>query len=109
MDSLWTYRLRDGPLNFTLLAGRHAPGVSPLIILKELQRIGAVTEVGSNVWKPLKQEYIEPTLSPENLSRMASLVASLLSTLENNTRKTRDGTELFERTMKVDAPLTRNN
>lgn len=38
---------------------------------------------------------------------MASLVASLLSTLENNTRENRDGTELFERTMKVDSPLTK--
>ena len=37
---------------------------------------------------------------------MASLVESLLSTLENNTRGKRDGTDLFERTMIVDAPLT---
>jgi hypothetical protein len=93
------------PLSFSILAGRHVPGVSPQIILQELQRIGAVTEVGTNVWKPLKQEYIEPSLSPENVGRMASLVESLLSTLENNTRKARDGTDLFERTMIVDAPL----
>src|ERR1700678_2401593 len=96
-----------GPLNFTILAGRHAPGVSPHTILQELKRIGAVTEVGVNIWKPLKQEYIEPSLSPENLGRMASLVESLLSTLENNTRGKRDGTDLFERTMIVDAPLTK--
>ena len=94
------------PLSLTILAGRHAPGVSPQTIVQELQRVGAVTEVGANVWKPLKQEYIEPGLSPENLGRMASLVESLLSTLENNTRKARDGTDLFERTMIVDAPLT---
>jgi hypothetical protein len=93
------------PLSFTILAARHAPGVSPQIILQELQRVAAVTEVGANIWKPLKQEYIEPSLSPENLARMASLVESLLSTLENNTRKSRDGTDLFERTMIVDAPL----
>jgi hypothetical protein len=55
----------------------------------------------------LKQEYIDPSLSPENLGRMASLVESLLSTLENNTRGKRDGTDLFERTMIVDAPLTK--
>jgi hypothetical protein len=96
----------EGPLNFTILAGRHAVGVSPLVILEELKRVGAVTEVGSNVWKPLKQEYIEPSLSPENLGRMASLVESLLSTLENNTNRTRSGTDLFERTVSVDAPLT---
>jgi hypothetical protein len=96
----------DGPLNFTVLASRHAPGVPPQVILQELQRVGAVTEVGDNVWKPLKQEYIEPNLSPENLGRMASLVESLLSTLENNTRRKRDGTDLFERTMIVDEPLT---
>jgi hypothetical protein len=94
-----------GPLNFTILANRHASGVPPEIILQELQRVGAVTEVGTNVWKPLKQEYIEPSLSPENLGRMASLVESLLATLENNTRKVRDGTDLFERTMIVDSPL----
>jgi hypothetical protein len=94
------------PLSFTVLTSRHASGVSPEVILKELQRIGAVTEVGANVWKPLKQEYIEPSLSPENLGRMASLVESLLTTLENNTRGARDGTDLFERTMIVDAPLT---
>lgn len=93
------------PLSFTILAGRHAPDVLPQIILQELQRVGAVTEVGANIWKPLKQEYIEPTLSSENVGRMASLVESLLSTLENNTRKARDGTDLFERTMFVHAPL----
>jgi hypothetical protein len=93
-------------LSFTNLTSRHTPGVSPHVLLKELNRVGAVTEVGANVWKPLKQEYIEPSLSPENLGRMASLVESLLSTLENNTRAKRDGTDLFERTMIVDAPLT---
>ncbi len=96
----------SGTLNFTILANRHAPGVSPQTILQELKRVGAVTEVGTNVWKPLKQEYIEPSLSPENLARMASLVESLLSTLENNTRGTRDGTDLFERTVTVETPLT---
>jgi hypothetical protein len=94
------------PLSFSNLTSRHAPGVSPHVVVKELKRVGAVTEVGFNVWKPLKQEYIEPSLSPENLGRMASLVESLLSTLENNTRGKRDGTDLFERTMIVDAPLT---
>src|SRR5277367_4375276 len=84
------------PFSFSLLTSRHAAGVSPHVVLKELQRIGAVTEVGFNVWKPLMQEYLD---------RMASLVESLLSTLENNTR-TKDGTGLFERTMIVDAPLT---
>jgi hypothetical protein len=95
-----------GPLSFTILTVRHAAGVSPEVVLEELKRVGAVTEVGFNVWKPLKQEYIEPSLSPENLGRMASLVESLLSTLENNTRGKRDGTDLFERTMIVDAPLS---
>jgi hypothetical protein len=95
-----------GPLNFTILAGRHAPGVSPHTILQELKRVGAVTEVGANIWKPLKQEYIEPSLSPENLGRMASLVESLLATLENNTRGAQDGTDLFERTVTVESPLT---
>src|SRR6202044_234728 len=89
----------EGPLNFTILANRHAPGVSPQTILQELRRVRAVTEVGTNIWKPLKQEYIEPSLSPENLGRMASLVESLLSTLESNTRGKGDGTGLFERTM----------
>jgi hypothetical protein len=93
-------------LSFSNLTNRHAAGVSPQVVLEELKRLGAVTEVGSNIWKPLKQEYIEPSLSPENLGRMASLVESLLSTLENNTRGKRDGTDLFERTMIVDAPLT---
>jgi Family of unknown function (DUF6502) len=91
----------------TNLTARHAAGVSPHAVLIELQRVGAVTEVGFNVWKALKQEYIDPSLSPENLGRMASLVESLLSTLENNTRGKRDGTDLFERTMIVDAPLTK--
>jgi hypothetical protein len=97
----------DSPLSVTDLTNRHAAGVSPQVVLQELKRVGAVTEVGFNVWKPLKQEYIEPSLSPENLGRMASLVESLLSTLENNTRGKRDGTDLFERTMIVDAPLTK--
>ena len=96
----------DSALSVTNLTNRHAAGVSPQAVLQELKRVGAVTEVGFNVWKPLKQEYIEPSLSPENLGRMASLVESLLSTLENNTRGKRDGTDLFERTMIVDTPLS---
>ena len=97
-----------GPLNFTALAGRHAPGVSPDTILQELRRVGAVTEVGSNIWKPLQQAYIEPSLSPVNLKRMAALVESLLTTLENNTSDARANTDLFERTVTVDAPLSKS-
>ncbi len=96
----------EGPLNFTILAGRHASGIAPETILQELRRVGAVTEVGTNVWKPLKQEYIEPTLSPVNLRRMGTLVESLLATLENNSNPTRPGTDLFERTVSVDTPLS---
>jgi len=99
-------RFEGEPLSLTILTTRHAAGVSPLVVLNELRRVGAVTEVGLNIWKPLMQEYIEPSLSRENLGRMASLVESLLSTLENNTRNKRDGTDLFERTMIVDAPLS---
>jgi hypothetical protein len=95
-----------GPLNFTILAGRHAPGIAAQTILQELRRVSAVTEVGTNVWKPLKQEYIEPSLSPVNLRRMGSLVESLLATLENNSNTARAGTDLFERTVSVDAPLS---
>lgn len=96
----------EGTHTFTALASRHAPNVSPHVILQELIRIGAVVEVGKNVWKPLKQEYIEPTLSPEQLKRMATLIESLLSTLEYNTNKARTNSVLFERTIVVDEPLT---
>ena len=101
-----------GPLNFTALASRHAPGVSPDTILQELRRVGAVTEVGANVWKPIQQAYIEPSLSPVNLKRMAALVESLLATLENNSNDTRAktdlNTDLFERTVTVDSPLSKS-
>ncbi len=93
-------------LSFSKLVARHAPGVSPEFVLQELIRIKAITEVGANVWKPLKQEHIEASLTPENLGRLASLVDSLLATLENNTRIGREGTDLFERTVIVDSPLT---
>jgi Family of unknown function (DUF6502) len=92
--------------SFTALTGRHAPGVAPEVILQELQRVQAVAEVGANIWKPLQRQYIEASLSPGNLARMAILMTSLLSTLENNTRSGRDGTEFFERTVSVDSPLT---
>jgi hypothetical protein len=52
------------------------------------------------------QEHIEPSLSPENAGRMASLIESLIATLENNTRPDREGTDLFERTVTIDVPLT---
>ena len=42
-------------LSFTNLTARHSTGVSPEAVLEELKRVGAVTEVGFNVWKPLKQ------------------------------------------------------
>lgn len=88
------------------LVARHTPGISPEVILKELLRIAAVREVGANIWQPLFREYIDPTLSPENIKRMGKLVESLLATLENNTRRDREVTDLFERTMIVDQPLS---
>ena len=96
-------------LSVTALTARHAPGVSPFAVIKELKRMGAVTEVGANIWKPLVQEYIDPSLSAENIKRLAGLVESLFATLERNTRarESGDGSELFERTMIVDAPLTK--
>jgi len=97
----------EGPISLTALTARHAPGVSPHVVLQELKRVKAVTEVGANIWKPLAQEYIEPTLSAENIRRMAALVESLLSTVERNTRADRGGSELFERTMVVDSSLTK--
>lgn len=98
----------DGPApSLSALVGRHTPGISPEVILRELLRISAVREVGKSIWQPIVREYIDPTLSPENINRMGKLVESLLSTLENNTRGDREGTDLFERTMIVDAPLSK--
>ena len=59
-----------------------------------------------------EEEYIQPSLSPVNLKRMAALVESLLTTLENNTSGARSNaglnTDLFERTVTVDSPLTKS-
>jgi uncharacterized protein DUF6502 len=96
----------DGQRSIAALTARHAPGISPHVVLQELKRVKAVTEVGADIWKPLVQEHIEPSLSPENAGRMASLIESLIATLENNTRPDREGTDLFERTVTIDVPLT---
>jgi hypothetical protein len=97
----------SGPApSLSALVARHTPGISPEVILKELLRISAVREVGTNIWQPLFREYIDPTLSPENIKRMGKLVESLLATLENNTRHNRESTDLFERTMIVDQALS---
>ena len=99
----------DGPApSLTALVARHTPGIAADVILRELLRISAVREVGKNIWQPKVQEYLDPTLSPENIRRMGKLVESLLSTLENNTSGSRDRTELFERTMIVDTPLSKS-
>jgi hypothetical protein len=94
--------------SLTALVARHTPGIAADVILRELLRISAVREVGNNVWQPTVQEYIDPTLSPENIRRMGKLVESLLSTLENNTSRDRNRTDLFERTMIVDTPLSKS-
>lgn len=96
----------DGTRSIAALTARHAPGISPHVVLQELKRVKAVTEVGAGIWKPLVQEHIEPSLTPENAGRMASLVESLIATLENNTSPDREGTDLFERTVTIDVPLT---
>jgi len=96
----------DGPRSIAALTARHAPGISPHVVMQELKRVKAVTEVGADIWKPLVQEHIEPSLSPENAGRMSSLIESLIATLENNTRPDREGTDLFERTVTIDVPLT---
>jgi len=99
----------DGPSpSLTALVARHTPGISADVILRELLRISAVREVGKNIWQPKVQEYLDPTLSPENIRRMGKLVESLLATLENNTSGNKEKTELFERTMIVDTPLSKS-
>ena len=98
----------EGP-SLESLVKRHGKGIAPEAVLQELIRLQIVKEVGPNIWAPLKQEYIDSSLSPENLRRMAILVASLIATLEINTAsKSNPGNEvdLFERTMFVADPLT---
>jgi len=94
--------------SLTALVARHTPGIAADVILRELMRISAVREVGNNIWQPTVQEYLDPTLSPENIRRMGKLVESLLSTLESNTSGDKNRNDLFERTMIVDAPLSKS-
>ncbi len=97
----------QGEFTFSRLASRYTPEVLPGPLLKGLERIGAVREVGRQVWQPLFRELIDPTLSADNIRRMGRLIESLIATLENNTRAPdRRSTDLFERTMYVDALLT---
>ena len=70
---------------------------SPLQMLDELLRVGAVKEIEDGSLKVLRPDFEAARLSPELIERYGDVAFKLLTTLSANVQKTAIGKGIFDR------------
>jgi hypothetical protein len=88
--------------DFSSLVGRHAIDASPVQLLAELRRIGAVKETDSGWFKVLTRTYLPKNDVPESFDRIGRAVQFLVDTVAFNRRQDDLDARLFERTVTAD-------
>lgn len=88
--------------DFSSLVARHEIDASPVQLLAELKRIGAVKETDSGWFKVLTRTYLPRNDVPESFERIGRAVQFLVDTVAFNRRQNDPDARLFERTVTAD-------
>ena len=89
-------------LDFHDLTSKHVGEVDSEELLKELVRIGAVSETEKGWFKVLKRHFIPEPTAPEGLDHLSRSVEDFVTTLDHNRLETDSTKRLFERQVYTD-------
>jgi len=83
----------DEPNSFTELCRRYAPNIPPTAMLKELQRVGAVTEGQGGSIQAVMRYYMPDSQDPDALLRTGSVLEDIGNTVAFNLDRHKDVVE----------------
>ena len=81
------------PDSFTELCRRYAPDIPPTAMIKELQRVGAVTEVSPGVFRAAMRYYMPDSQDPDAVLRTGSVLEDIGNTTAFNLHRDKDAVE----------------
>lgn len=93
--------------SFVHLVKAYSGDQSPLQMLDELQRVGAITQLDDGHIKVLRRGYEPASLSPKMIQRFGETSYDLLTTLAINVRKEAPGSGVFDRAVISNQPMTK--
>lgn len=93
--------------SFKELVRAYSGDMAPLQMLKELIRVGAVTQLESGNYKVLRRNFEPERLSPELLERFGDVAHNFFSTAAANIEKREQGAGFFERVVYAEEPITK--
>lgn len=81
---------------FSSLARKYAADTAPITMLRELQRVGAVEEVGDGRLRALQRYYMPLAMDPDAVLRAGSVVRDIGNTVDFNLERGADDPTRFE-------------
>jgi hypothetical protein len=97
---------KDQP-SFKQLVRAYSGDMAPLQMLKELIRVGAVTQLDNGNYRVMRRNFEPERLSPELLERFGDVAHNFFSTAAANIEKKEQGAGFFERVVYAEEPITR--
>ena len=94
--------------SFVNLVRTYSGDQSPVQMLDELLRVGAVIETEPQRYKPLRRDFEADRLSPKLIERFGDISFNLLTTLSFNVQKEKIGEGIFDRRVLSNQKLNAN-
>ena len=92
--------------SFVHLVKTYSGDQSPRQMLDEMLRVGAIVEVDSGSYKPVRRDFEPESLSPKLIERFGDMGSNLLTTMTANVQKQCVGKGIFERAVISNQKLT---
>lgn len=97
----------SSPPSFVHLVKVYSGDQSPVQMLDELIRAGAVVKLDDETYKPIRRDFEPQSLSPKLIERFGEVGFNLYSTLASNVQKSAVGEGIFDRVVISNQRLTR--
>jgi Family of unknown function (DUF6502) len=94
------------PPSFVHLVKTYSGDQSPLQMLDELLRAGAIVKLDDETYKPIRRDFEPQSLSPKLIERFGDIGFNLFSTLAANVQKKGQGEGIFDRVVISNQKLT---
>jgi len=93
--------------SFVHLVRTYSGDQSPVQMLDELLRAGAIVQLDDDTFKPVRRDFEPQSLSPKLIERFGDIGFNLFSTLAANVQKTGQGEGIFDRVVISNQRLTK--
>lgn len=93
--------------SFVNLVKQYSGDQSPVQMLEEMLRVGAIIKVDDNSYRAVRRDFEAEGLSPKLIQRFGDLSFNLTTTMSSNIQKSAPGKGIFDRAVASNQPLTK--